>query len=491
MKKVIFHVSTIRTQMEGPPEAVEIVKSILTVRVPGAEHTRAFEHGWDGHQRFLQKGSFPTGLLHRVSKELYGQGFESTFRSQFTSHISLDISKIGSCLHDVELRGYQIEAVKKAISMKRLAIQCPTGSGKTEIGAAIVKMIRAQTLWLVHRKELMYQTAERLQLRIQANPGAIGMIGDGKTMPGFITVGMVQSLQNVSSPDFWRRWKILVIDESHHISAETWLEIADRCINAVYRYGLSGTIQTGNESKDYKLEGATGPLYVAAQTMELAEEGFLAKPLITMLSTGKLNYPTYEDIRGIVYPEWRSNPRELKKMGGKLYAEAYRRGVIENMARNKAIVTVTENHLASHSKVLILCSRLIHGKKIQKMIQMKKMAACWLHGKEKTDVRQRTLKDFREATHGMVLIASTIFDEGVDIPEVDVLILAGAGESYIKSIQRVGRALRPKKDKDYVLIYDFLDGRDPSAKKDYLANHTQARIDDYKKQEFDVKILEA
>ena len=46
-KRVVFNVSPVRSQMVGPLEAVEIVKSILTVRVPGAEHTKAFERGWD------------------------------------------------------------------------------------------------------------------------------------------------------------------------------------------------------------------------------------------------------------------------------------------------------------------------------------------------------------------------------------------------------------------------------------------------------------
>lgn len=487
-KRVVFNVSPVRSQMVGPLEAVEIVKSILTVRVPGAEHTKAFERGWDGHQRFLQKGSFPTGLLYRVAKELHGQGFTSTYRQQFNTHIALDMSKVKDCLHGIELRDYQIETVRQAINRKRLAIQCPTGSGKTEIGAAIVKWIRSPTLWLVHQKELLFQTAERLQLRLQAKPGAVGMVGAGKNEPGFVTVAMVQTLQNVPDLNFWRRWRVLVIDECHHIAAETWLEIADYCINAVYRYGLSGTIETGNESRDYKLEGATGPLYVAAETMELAERGFLAKPLIRMVSIAKHTYPTYEQVREAVYPEWQSNPRALMKMGGKLYAEAYKRGVTENEKRNEMIVTLTENHLAGGEKVLILCTRLAHGKKVQKKIQMKKLPVCFLHGKEKDSTRQRTLKEFREADHGMILIASTIFDEGVDIPEVDVLILTGGGESFVKSIQRVGRALRPKKEKDYVLIYDFLDGRDPNAKKDYLAKHTQARIDDYKKQEFDVQV---
>ena len=99
------------------------------------------------------------------------------------------------------------------------------------------------------------------------------------------------------------------------------------------------------------------------------------------------------------------------------------------------------------------------------------------------------MKLFKSQKGGAILVASTIFDEGVDIPEIDALILAGGGQSYIKNIQRVGRALRPKMHKDYVVIYDFLDGRNPKDKKDYLAQHTRSRIEDYKGQDFQVKRL--
>jgi superfamily II DNA or RNA helicase len=84
----------------------------------------------------------------------------------------------------------------------------------------------------------------------------------------------------------------------------------------------------------------------------------------------------------------------------------------------------------------------------------------------------------------------------MDIPEVDCLILAGGGQSTVKTIQRVGRALRTRSDKQTVIIYDFLDGRCPGPKRqrglqltydDYLAHHSKQRVKDYEGEGFTIE----
>ena len=81
----------------------------------------------------------------------------------------------------------------------------------------------------------------------------------------------------------------------------------------------------------------------------------------------------------------------------------------------------------------------------------------------------------------LAIIASTIFDEGVDIPEVGSLILAVGGKSTIKTLQRVGRALRPKKGENEVEIYDFIDWGNK-----YLLSHSRQRLQDYMDEGFHI-----
>lgn len=514
----IVRMGAVRAELEASAEVVQAVRELLTVDHPGARHVPAFKMGrWDGKIRFTSAPkfaktkpehqgiaygaqneartiTFPAGLVKRVLHKLAELG------EDFSLHDECprlgDRGKPDNCLQGVTLRDYQVDTVIHALQTGRLAIQCPTGSGKTEIGAALVKMAGVlPTLWLVHRKELLHQTYERLVLRL-GEEAEIGRIGAGHNEPGFVTVAMVQTLANLSKTDpFWDHWHMLIVDEVHHLSAETWYDIVSQCHLAYFRFGLSGTIVTGNPVKDMKLEGATGPLYVAARTIELAEQGFLAKPLISMVEIGSQHYPSYASVREEVCPTWRDNPRQLSTLGGKLYATAYKRGITDNLKRNEAVTDLAVQHAKQGEKVLVLFTRIPHGKRLLMLLESfwtpgQRPTAWMLHGSEDDTTRQHVLKRFKAHQGGAVLIASNIFDEGVDIPEISVLIVAGGGESYTKNIQRVGRALRPKQDKDYVLIYDFLDGRDPTDEKDYLAKHTLSRIQDYKSQDFQVKKVE-
>lgn len=494
--KVRIKSGPIRSFLDGPDEAIKLVRKALTVFSPGAEHTTAYKIGrWDGYVQFLRRAtnSFATGLLPRVVEILESKGWlveiKETHPAPARGETSFGAVKV--CLAGITLHDYQVEIALEAIKAKRLAIQCPTGSGKTEIGAAIVKQLRVPTLWLVHRKELLRQTRERLRKRFHpADPSAFGIVGAGKMEPGFVTVGMVQTLSKIGlKDDFWKRWKCLIVDEVHHMGADTWARVAELCENAIYRFGLSGTIVTGNAVKDLRLEGSTGRVYTGASTMKLAEAGFLAKPHIVMVDIGIGSYPTYEEVREAVAPTWRTNPRQLSTMGGKLFREAYYRGIIDNKARNKAIGRIAKEASGDGEKVLVLCQRLNHGRKLVMectQSETPRPPVFYLTGSENDEIRQKALKLYREEKRGAIIIASTIFDEGVDVPEIDVLILAGGGESYIKSIQRVGRALRIREDKTTVPIYDFVDGRDSTNKKDYLAKHAEARLNDYQEQGFEI-----
>jgi len=72
-----------------------------------------------------------------------------------------------------------------------------------------------------------------------------------------------------------------------------------------------------------------------------------------------------------------------------------------------------------------------------------------------------------------VIVATTIFDEGVDMPSVNVIVQGTGGKSEVKTIQRTGRGLRKKKGSGGLIVYDFLD----SSK--YLNEHSERRMTIY------------
>jgi superfamily II DNA or RNA helicase len=463
--------------VEAPPAYLTALDTTLTVVDPQARWKARQTGGkWDGKVRFLRRDRFLTGLLPRA------------LALAETHHLTPECS-VGTALPSgtrsdrlagVTLRPYQTNAVQAILKARRLALQCPTASGKTEIGAELLRRIPWPTLWLTDRKELLYQTQETLERRLRC---LVGVIGDGIWAPDEITVAMVPTLARIDDPTVFETWRILIADECHHGSSMTWFQVASRCVRAIVRVGLSGTVKTRDPVRDMRLEGALGPQHTVTDTMTLAEQGILAKPTIRWLRVADPSgYPTKTAIRDAVFPTWRLNPKVLIRLGQRCYRWAYDRGVVEHDARNSLIADTAVAHAQSGDKVLVLVTRVEHGQRLETLIRTAQVPTWYLHGA--LDDRQPAIKAFVQQAGGAVLVGTAIFREGVNLPALDTLILAGGGVSDIMLLQSIGRALRRRPDKPTVPIYDVIDGPSGATQDDYLSRHTKARAEVYRQAGF-------
>jgi superfamily II DNA or RNA helicase len=83
------------------------------------------------------------------------------------------------------------------------------------------------------------------------------------------------------------------------------------------------------------------------------------------------------------------------------------------------------------------------------------------------------------------IIASSIFDEGVDVRPLSALILAGSGKSQTRALQRIGRVIRSYEGKKDAIIIDFFDDIK------YMRKHSQARRKMYKTEpKFEISDIE-
>ena len=161
---------------------------------------------------------------------------------------------------------------------------------------------------------------------------------------------------------------------------------------------------------------------------------------------------------------------------GRTWQEIYESGIVRSHERNASIYAVAKKHFKQRKKVMILVRRILHGEILEAMFVAANTPAVFLQGSDSAEYREET-KDLFNEKGDFILIASTIFDEGVDIPEVNVLIIAAGGKSEVKTIQRIGRGLRKKKVGG-VLVYDFNDA------SKFLLRQSQNRIKVYQKEGF-------
>lgn len=79
-----------------------------------------------------------------------------------------------------------------------------------------------------------------------------------------------------------------------------------------------------------------------------------------------------------------------------------------------------------------------------------------MHGKVSKKKRKQILDDVK-AGETRVLIATSLADQGLDVPIASALILAGGGKSSTKALQRIGRVLRPYEGKTKAFVHDLVD----------------------------------
>jgi superfamily II DNA or RNA helicase len=430
-----------------------LVRQICRARPEGYYFMQKYKSGrWDGYISLMTSfRTFPIGFLGMVIDGLKSAGLHVEvvdnrkaleFRGDFDAY----------CLQGIELRNYQMEAIRTLTSNMNGVARMATNSGKTEVMAGIIWALNyPRTLIVLHRKELMYQTAERLQERLKISSD---LIGDGWFSAGNVTIAMIQTLSGKFKAKDWQTNQLLMVDECHHMSSNQMLDVLKK-VPGAYRFGFSGTPLKYDVLSDMKLMSVTGDILYTISNKFMIEEGYSAVPTVQI-----------HVVEGTSDEEWKME-----------YHDAYEKFIVENEVRNKIISDVAS---ASTGVTLILVNEIKHGEILQKMIPNSIM----VDGGDSTEFRRSVLEMMRNQTAG-VYISSPILDEGVDVPAMNIVILAGGGKSHVKLLQRIGRGLRKKDGDNILFVHDFLDDTNM-----HLFSHSEARIETYVKEGFKKSIVQ-
>ena len=150
------------------------------------------------------------------------------------------------------------------------------------------------------------------------------------------------------------------------------------------------------------------------------------------------------------------------------YSTAVELGIINHETRNKYITELARRLDKSKSgAVAVLVDRLEHGKKLAATL-----GCLFLAGAQSGEQRQKAYNEIRAGKRNLIVV-SKIADEGLDIPPLAYIIMAGGGKASHLTVQRVGRGMRVSKGKQNLFVFDFLD------QGKWLEKHSQARWDTY------------
>jgi superfamily II DNA or RNA helicase len=488
MAKIIIKGSTSQIIEESDVEHILALDKHLSFFVQGSEHTAAFRGylnrdgdfvKWDGFKKLLTPTlQFATGLVDRVKDFYQAANKEITIvdkrpaKSVGTEINILDnLKKIGK-----EPYPYQMEILDVIDKNDRGIIKVATGGGKSLIAGLITAKLGKKTIIYVIGKDLLYQFHDFFS-SIFDEP--IGIIGDGKceihniNIASIWTIGQAIGIKKkdilLDSDDdeeavsenkyvnilkMMKESKLHIIDECHMSACETIQQVFKKS-TAEHIYGLSGS-PWRDDGADLLIESILGKYIVNIAASRLIKEGYLAQAIIRFRVT-----PPY--------------PYELERV----YPSIYKKYVVENDVRNGLVLEGAKALVAKGYQTLVLFSSLKHGKILYDVFKNHLNCAI-LDGSNSKEEREKVKKDLMEHKIDCVL-ASRIFDIGVDIPSLSGLVIACGGKSTVKALQRVGRVIRKYPGKKFAVIIDFAD------QAPYLDNHSRTRFRIYTSEDgFDV-----
>lgn len=356
----------------------------------------------------------------------------------------------------IKLHPYQERALSAWLRSKRGVIVMPTGSGKTLLGLKAISTLKVATIIVVPTIDLMYQWSESILKNLGTR---VGMLGGGHEDFQGIMVSTYDSAYS-KIEIIGNRFLLVIFDEVHHIPSQGYMEIA-QLMPAPYRLGLTATPER-EDGRHYLLPELVGPIIYRITPEELSGK-YLAEYKV------KRVYVTLKEEEERRYKALRAKMKEdLKRLGIELKSlNDFKRLIYlasKNRVAREALHSWYESsNIAVNSKAKIeKLGELIERFKEKKiMVFTRDTHAAYAISKlflipavtYKTpkEERREILEKFREGRY-RVIVASNVFDEGVDIPDASVAIIVGGYGTRRQFIQRLGRVLRKREGKRAEII---------------------------------------
>ncbi len=444
------------SRLEADRETMRFVDEQISPEVPGAQYAKQHRPGWDGkwHPMDRVSGVFPTGLVGAVRKIVPLSHILDEREKPHTSPFRPDI------LDGVELFEHQCEAVKEALDKANGVLALSVGAGKTECGIAIACHTPGLCVWVTHKRDIFHQTYERI---LERTGEKAVMVGDGAWDDNmlhkkFMVVMPQTAMKNkIAFQDQVKDAQVLIVDEAHTASAaDRWFKIV-QMIPAYFRIGLTGTPEVGDPVRELRLQASTGPILIRKRAGDMAKIGQVVPAIVYYHKV--VNAPLYR-------VDWMTARRML---------------IEENSERNAMIIELAIKAAKEGKRCLVICDTIRHAKVIAEVIRGESVRSRLLTGKHASGARSDAKKDMKSGALE-IMISTPIWDMGVDIPALDVLIIAAGGKSASRFIQRCGRAIRSRPGKAFGEIHDFFD-----TGCHYVVRHSVSRMEACKREGFEVK----
>jgi superfamily II DNA or RNA helicase len=463
--------------------------------VPGYQYMRAFRMKiWDGKIRLFDRrnGHIYAGLLdhvkeyanlHEYSVEIEDgldveDEFSVTEAAEFSKSLDLH-AKRGEDFQPIAAHDYQLSAFRHAVQTRRCLLLSPTASGKSLIIYHLLRYlqqsINGKILIIVPTTSLVSQmftdfgeysyADNEWDVRDEAH-----MVYEGKSKGSEkqIIISTWQSIYKLGK-DYFDQFEVVIGDEAHSFKANSLTSIMQKCVNAKYRFGTTGTLD-GTKTHKLVLEGLFGRVHKVTTTAELIDRGTISDMLIHCLM---LHYP--DEI--------------CKAMKEANYQDEIE-FLVSNKARNKFIRNLALSQKGNTLVLFQLVKR--HGQPLFEDIKAKAADGrkiFFVSGATATEDREEIRRITEVESNAIIVASYGTFSTGINIRNLHNVIFASPSKSRIRILQSLGRGLRKSESKTKLNLYDLSDVLQYKSWKNHTLRHFIKRVEIYNSEKFEYKIF--
>ena len=475
-------------KIDTDPGTGQELCDFFTFDVPGAKFMPSYRSRmWDGKARLynMYRQELYVGLLpylkdfaqtleYKLEVDIkdIGDPVSTQYVENFTKKL-----KLQSRGKDIEIRDYQLEAVRHTINEGRSLLLSPTASGKSLIIYSLMRYHQhfgRKQLIIVPTTSLVEQMYGDFQDYATADTWKVSENchriygGKEKSNEYPITISTWQSIYKF--PKSWfEQFDVVYGDEAHNFKAKSLTTILDKCVNSPYRIGTTGTLD-GTKTHKLVLEGIFGTVKKVITTKKLMEQKSVASLFINCLL---LDYsdPDRQAVKKMTYQEeidWIvTNPK--------------RNNFIRNLCvSQKGNTLVLFQFVEKHGKILndLIKEKVAEGRSV-----------FFVYGGTDTEQREK-IRALTEKENDAIIIASYgTFSTGINIRNLHNIVFASPSKSRIRNLQSIGRGLRKGDNKTSCELFDIGDDLSWKSKKNYTLGHMVERVKIYNEEGFEYKII--
>ena len=459
------------------------LREFFSFYVPGYKFMPAYRNRmWDGKIRLYNQitGEIFAGLFPQIVSFAEGREYEVDIEEteygnpNEGNQINADFMMkfIEALKLPFEIRDYQFDAVCTGIQRKNAILLSPTGSGKSLIIYVLMRWLlsaldksRKDILIVVPTTSLVEQMYNDFKSYGYDVENKCHKIYSGKDKNTFkrIVISTWQSIHRFPK-EWFARFGTVFGDECHGFKSKSLTTIMNKCTEAEYRFGTTGTLD-GALTHELVLQGLFGKVYRVTSTRALQDNDTLARL----------------DIRRIVL----EYSKEIKKNFGKKTYQEEIEFIVTNSKRNNFIKNLT---LDLKGNTLVLYNYVEkHGKPLYNLMkdQVEEGRKIFFVSGETAATDREAIRAIVEKQKNSITVASLgTFSTGINIRNLHNIVFASPSKSQIRVLQSIGRGLRKTDDGKSTTLYDIIDD---ITKKNYGMLHADERLRIYGREKFNHK----